>query len=231
MPFANSNLVGDKDRAKWARKKKKLRCRGGVVQNRSDWSWNKNVLGLMGWGGEGAEKRCCWKCLANFTHLPFTDFSAAAFWRNHLLTTVLFKQIILASGGHLSNLFGLPGFELAFITADLMHVADLGVVQYLIACVLYELFIEMNGVMTRSAPTLADLLIMIRTASKSLKQDKLPLNALTMTMIKGNSGPKMKTKASDGRKLLYCVRFILDKFFPGIRRTHRRGSRWCINFA
>ena len=40
--------------------------------------------------------------------------------------------------------------------------------------------------------------------------------------------PKMKTKASEGRKLLFCVRFILQHYFPA--RTHHAEVRYaCVD--
>ena len=70
----DSQLVGDKQRAKWAASKRRTRARGGVVQKRADWSWLKSLIGLQGWGWRGLIESCvCYCCGANRTSLPFTD--------------------------------------------------------------------------------------------------------------------------------------------------------------
>ena len=94
--FSDSNLIGDKDRAKNALKPMKLR--GAVVQVRGDWAWHKTMWGLTGWTPERGEGAMCWKCLANVTSIPFTDFTQTALWRGTLHSHGSFIQHMHAVG-------------------------------------------------------------------------------------------------------------------------------------
>ena len=97
-----------------------------------------------------------------------------------------------------------------------MHSSCLGVLPYLLGCVLYELFKEMYGVLSRPESTLTDIMHMIRTAAKAIGHDRPPINTLTMLMIRGKAsrGPKLKVKAAEARNLLFCMRFILKTLLP-----------------
>ena len=163
---------------------------------------------------KGEHRACCWKCRANFTSIPFTDFSGGALWRSTLVRNGQYLLEQFQNGGYVSKLFDIPGFEAEYISADLMHCSDLGVLQYLLGSVLLELFYEMGGAVTRPEPVLGEIVLLIKKASKALQQDRPPINTLTMTMIRGRSGPKLKTKAAEGRSLLNCVEFILRVWFP-----------------
>ena len=74
----------------------------------------------------------------------------------------------LMNGGYIPLLFSFPGFILDYITADLMHVSDLGVVQYVLGCTMFELFKEMGGLVSIPKPILADLMVMVKQASKTI---------------------------------------------------------------
>ena len=102
------------------------------------------------------------------------------------------------------------------INIDLMHCGCLGVVQYLLGNILYELFTdELGGSEANQQSQVAHLLLLIRQASKSLRRSTAPLNNLTYTMFKParKSPPKMKTKASEGRALLTVVQTMLENYF------------------
>lgn len=131
------------------------------------------------------------------------------------------------SNAYVTTLCQLPGFVVDFITADLMHTSDLGVLQYVLASVLLELFFEMGGVVARSSETLSELVAMIKCASKHIGQDRVPSNNLTMKMIRGTGSPKLLTKAAETRNLLFCVSFILSHFMPA-DTTHKQIRRSCI---
>ena len=183
---------------------------------RGDWSWHKCALGMTGWGGEGPTRRCCFKCLANFGSLDFRDFYETALWRATLLTHLLFIADVLASGCYLSEIFNLPGFKHEFITGDLMHCGDLGVLLYLLGIIIWELLVEMGGSMSTNKEQLNYIISLIKTASRKLNQHKQPVNALTIGMIKANSGssPKLKVKASAARNLLLAVMYVLENLVP-----------------
>ena len=57
------------------------------IRKFGDWSWYKQVLGLRGWRGETAEKKCCWMCGAGFNDMfNCYDFSLNAMWRRTVLS-------------------------------------------------------------------------------------------------------------------------------------------------
>ena len=77
--------------------------------------------------------------------IPCCDFYETALWRATRLTHLTFMACIVANGSYLSELFNLPGFIFEFITADLMHCGELGVLLYLEGIVLWELLMEIGG--------------------------------------------------------------------------------------
>ena len=205
VAFKDSQLVGDKQRAKWASSKRRTRAKGGVVQKRADWSWLKSLIGLTGWGGEGLLKAVCYCCGANRTSLPFTDPSFGAHWRATKMTHEIFIARMMFIGGYISGIFGIPGFIYDYFSTDLMHCGDLGVNLYIEACVLYDLLVEMKAKWTDPKEQLNHLMMLIKQSSKQLDLDRQvehrpPFNTLTMTMIRGKGAPNMKLKASESRR-------------------------------
>ena len=218
MPFDSSEFEGDRERSILAGGD--LAVGGGVVQKRGDWSWLKNGIGMVGWGDRDAsgEVRCCFKCDASIAgRHPYDDFSDGASWRDTILTHEIFMQRVLAMGLYLSGVFSLPGFIVTYISGDLMHTGELGVLQHMLGACLWEWFQSVGGIVTKPKPTLDMMLSFIRTASKSLRQERLPFNTLTLGMIKGkktSSSPKLKAKASEASRLLACLVYIFERLFP-----------------
>ena len=83
-------------------------------------------------------------------------------------TTWFLEQIAMAY--YICGIFNVPGFQLDYVIIDIMHCLDLGVTQVLLGNVLYELFIMMGGLVTRPAPTLANLTIIVHTAARAIGQ-------------------------------------------------------------
>ena len=79
--FHESKRIGGRIRARWADAKRKLRARAGCVQIRFDWAFGAQAFGLSNWKGLGVTKDMCWKCMANYTNLPYWDVSMSANWR------------------------------------------------------------------------------------------------------------------------------------------------------
>ena len=186
--FDQSSRVGDQQRAKWAKEGRKTKVRGGVGQVRGDWSFHKTVLRMCGWRGEGALKRCCFKCLANFTNFPYTAVDFMAPWRPTLLTHRMYKEMVLGAGLCMSGVFNIPGVRLQHITPDLMHTSCLGIVPYLLGCIIWELvYIEMGATQKNPDDALSQFVVFIRIASKRMGQGGFPINVLTPTIIAKNS--------------------------------------------
>jgi hypothetical protein len=171
---------------------------------------------MTGWRGEGPEKRCCYKCLANLGSLPFYDVYETALWRATLLTHAMFIADVLESGAYLSEIFNFPAFRHGMISADLMHCSDLGVLLYLEGIIFWELIVEMHGTFSNCKAQLHYIVSLVKTASRKLGQRKQPLNDLTIGMVKskGTSSPKLKVKASAARNLLLCVEYMLEFLIP-----------------
>ena len=98
---------------------------GGLLQVRGDWSYYKRLFSFPGW----QHKLICWKCQASREgDCPFTDFGGAAAWRTHRYKDGDFWKVYKHEVHQPSPLFQLPGFSLDFITIDILHAMDLGVI-------------------------------------------------------------------------------------------------------
>ena len=212
VAFEDSNRVGDRQRAEWAKECRRMSSRGCCIQKRADWQFYKQALSLVGWQPEGPLKRCCPCCFANWTTFPFTDPSMSALWRKHRLTHRVFLQMMLLDNKVVSPLFDFCRLE--HITVDLMHCGDLGVLPYSYGNVFLEIFKEIGGTTSQPGPALADIMTMVRSGAKALDQDRPPINKLTMTMITAGGGksPKLKVKAAEARYLLPIVQHILEHY-------------------
>ena len=98
VAFQNSNRIGDAKRAQWAEDGRRTHMKSGVVQKRGDWSWYKQVLNLVGWKTEGQQGNICFKCQANTTDYPWTDFAMTAAWRTTLLSHAQFMMRLRMAG-------------------------------------------------------------------------------------------------------------------------------------
>ena len=220
VKFADSTRVGDKQRAKWAKNGRTTKVRTGCMQVRGDWAFHKQVNKLCGWRGEGKFKRCCFKCLANMTNFSFTEIGLDAAWRMTILSHIMFMQMC---GAERSRVFTIPGVRVEHMTGDLMHTADLGTIQYLLGCIIWEvLFVDMQGTESSPDDVMSQFLTFIRMASKKLGMTAPPINRLTLGMIKKpGSPPKLKTKAAEGRRLLPCVLWVLENIIKVVT-DHQR---------
>ena len=185
-----------------------LRFRAAVIAKCGDWSWHKQILGMRAWN----EGLMCWLCQQR---LDDYDFSLTAPWRRTQRCMRGFNASLLIDGAHASNIFALPGFLLEYIKPDWMHCVCLGILQYLLGNVMWELFTEVGGVFSRSQEACAVLLATARMTAKKLGLDA-PFNVLTVTMIKPSTKkrPRMKLKATEGRNFLPILTTMLVECFP-----------------
>ena len=122
----------------------------------------------------------------------------------------------LLNAGFISCIFSWPGFHIDYLSIDLMHCGDLGVVLYLLGSVLWERFYLMNGLTTRPQETLVDILSFIKTAAKNVGQERPPINNLVIGMLQSASGkqkPRIKLKAAEARHTLACVNWLLQNLW------------------
>ena len=125
--FEDSEFRGDSERHKAGKAKKPIRIAIGCVQKRGDWSWHKAVLNLVDWANR-EYSQMCYKCMAGTEGRPMTDFCLGAKWRTSLITHTDFLRHMCREGKWISNIFDIPGFRHKYITADLMHTGDIGIV-------------------------------------------------------------------------------------------------------
>ena len=143
-----------------------LRIGAALISKCGDWAWMKAVLGLRGWRGEGPNKGTCWLCAAGFneTHNCY-DFSLKAAWRDARTTMPSFWEDASFRAQYVSGIWSIPGFHLATIKLDWMHVCCLGILQYLLGNVLWECFRELGGSMTNSRTACSKLLNILKMCS------------------------------------------------------------------
>ena len=189
-----------------------MRLRGALLAKRGDWQWMKAVLGLCGWKGEGPTKRICWMCEACLGgECAAYDFSSGATWRSRPID----MQKFWANQVFVSTIWGIPGFCVQFCKADWMHVACLGILQAACGSALWELFVSLGGVQSRSTSACMRLLTMFRVMSKALDVE-CPIGDLVVTMFRStmSKSPKLKLKAAEGRRFLVVLRKVLASCFP-----------------
>ena len=201
-----------------------LRVRGACVAFAGDWSWNKHILGLRGWKGEGPLKKCCWLCGASLTPGSYDDACLDAAWRRTHYDMARFWTEMGEEGRHCSAMWTVPGMVLDWVRPDFMHTVDLGVVQYLSGCVCFELFLECGGkrsVRSIWAAACARLDGMARTAARELNKDP-PGDRLSLPRIRAEgAAPKLKMKAADGRHFFMLLVTVLELFFPPASERER----------
>ena len=159
-----------------------------VLAKAGDWAWFKQALNLKSWSGEGEFQRICWLCEgAKLGPCPCYDFSRTAAWRKSRVDDKRHWELEHASGGFISPIFAIPGFSISYCQPDFMHTCDMGIVQYCTGNCMWEVFLELHGVRTRSTVACAKLENMVKLASKALGTE-VPFQGLTVNMIR-KQGP------------------------------------------
>lgn len=206
--FSESRAVGDALRARLA--SQCLNVRGACVQARGDWGWMKAALGLRGWKDKAG---CCFKCAANKTVFPFTDFSLSAAWRETCVTHLSYMQRAAIDKEYVSALMSFPGFLHRYISVDLMHCADLGTTQYFLGNVLCELFSELGGNTNNQRNILGKIVMLLKVAA-SVLHVLCPVARLTMGCIRQDTTPLLRLKAAETRRCVPLVEYILEQLLP-----------------
>jgi hypothetical protein len=210
-PF--NNATGDRKRA---RQNGELGVRGACMQLRGDWSWLKEAFDLQDWAQGGASKGVCFKCPANCGNLDWKDSTLQAAWRSVPRTThQSFMTDRLLRGGFISKIWNFPGVELDCISLDLMHIADLGVTQYVLGSLMWEFFLHVGGLVSKPRPGCGVILTLIRHFSKHLGVES-PINNLTISMFRPSAAKavRFKGKAAECRHLLPIMMEILRVAMP-----------------
>ena len=89
----------------------------------------------------------------------------SAAWRTTVMSDSQFLGIAVQDQDFVSALFCIPGFVASYISADLMHVADLGLLGVVLGNVVYKLLREMHGTNATRRSVCSELLTLMRVAS------------------------------------------------------------------
>ena len=189
---------------------KKYIFRAGLQFFQGDWSFFKNVMKLRGWK-EGPNLRCCWKCPCDHDSMYKCIHNAP--WRGRSFTQADWIYEMMTSQ-KLFPLMAIPGILLCYVTADLMHAGDLGVLPIILGNVIWDIFKNLGGSLKNNTDALACIMNMIKIGAKRLKIEP-PINTLTMNMVKrSGKKPLLKTKAAESRHMLRVIGVIL--LAPGL---------------
>eukprot|EP00959_Pyramimonas_sp_CCMP1952_P109032 2280267-Pyramimonas_sp.AAC.1 len=90
----------------------------------------KQAFGMTGWRGEGHAKNICWICTANTTDRDFRRCDEEAPWRAERHTHEGYLRAAEGEMRFVSTMFLWPGFQLSYVSVDLMHVGDLGAPRF-----------------------------------------------------------------------------------------------------
>ena len=74
---------------------------------------------------------------------------------------------------------------------------------------------QWGGLVSKPQAVIADLQLLIKSASKSVNQKRPPVNRITFSMLKQSGhSPNLKIKAAESRHMLPALRHILETYFP-----------------
>ena len=160
-----------------------------------DWVWYTQFRNLVGWAGDAGTRRMCYICLATLGGpLSCLDSSLGAEWRGTLGMSHAEYMLALRARGYVSEIFNLPGFQYTMLVLDLMHIACLGILQYLLGNVLLGLFFRLDGTIGDPGEAVGRLLTFSKLAAKN-QGIETSVFRLTINMIKRPS----KNHASKGK--------------------------------
>lgn len=95
---------------------------------------------------------------------------------------------------------------------------------------MYELGRKMGMTQNNSSGQLAYIINMMKIASKHCDLPRPPINKLKYSMLRANSrtsAPRLHVKASDARKVIRCLRFLLEEMLP-LETYHQQLRYHCV---
>ena len=135
----------------------------------------------------------------------------------------------VAAGRYPSAIWEVPGITISMFRPDWMHCADLGILQYCMGNIMWELVVELGGTFRKAKPACARLLAMSKAMAATIGVD-LPFTALTPGMIRTamKKGPSLRLKAAEGRHYLPILRQMLLNCF-GLATPHAKLRFDCLD--
>jgi len=133
-----------------------------------------------------------------------------------------------AESTYISGIWKILGFFLSCVKIDWMHVACLGILQYLNGNCLWELFQALGGTFRNSKGACNKLENMAKVCAGRIGIEP-PIRQLTVAQIRKNasSKPKFKCKAANGRHFLPVLREMLRTCFP-CESAHDKRRLHCV---
>ena len=147
------------------------------------------------------DKSCCWLC-----HAKLDDLNGDPTQRRPHRTMAHYNAAVCMGDQYCSSAFSIPGVELHDFWPDWMHTSCLGILQYVMGCVAWQLILKLGGSFKRSTDARANLFVMIKVVTKRLGMEVI-FGGLTITMIKPAAGkkPRMRLKAAEGRRFFTSI--------------------------
>ena len=99
-----------------------------LLQVRGGWEWYEQCFRLRSTNSDAF----CWMCNATqhtVGPLHYRDFREDAPYKQTAIHHQEYLEGCAREGAQPSHLFGIPGFQLDFLTVDVMHAGDLGSFQ------------------------------------------------------------------------------------------------------
>ena len=133
----------------------------------------------------------------------------------------------LLQGSFISGIFSFIGFRLEYVSLDFMHIADLGVTQYFLGAVLWEVFLFLDGIVSRPGAAMGRIMTLIKLMAKELKT-QAPISTLTLSMFRSSATKPVKFRgnAAQTRHLLPIILEILRIALP-ITTCHEKTRFQC----
>ena len=187
--------------------------RGCLVQARGDWEWYTLVFGFPRW--DGADMMCPY-CRASSTcrARSWTDFSAAAGWRDTLWSHESYMRYLGDNGLPIPALFRALGFRLECVSVDVLHCVDQGVASHIIANVIWILVVLRGCLGGRNFGERIKLANDHLKAWQKRMQCKNRLRGtLTQERVRQSGDwPKFKGKAAETRHMARYALYMIQEF-------------------
>ena len=127
-----------------------------------------------------------------------------------MMSMASFWQEVATNNKHISPIWSIPEFRISFYVPDFLHVCDLGISQYLVGNICWDLFKQLHGTRRKHKEATSILGNMALLVAKSIGI-QAPFNFLSINMIRsqGKKKPAMRLKAAEGRRFIPVLRQIL----------------------
>ncbi len=180
-----------------------------------DLEWLRGQLGLR--LAPGGNQPCCW-CEGNRTTHPFLDLRPAAAWMGTIRTPPC-----PAPTAH--PIWSISGVQLFTVMVDLMHTADLGILQHFIGCCLYT-WVYHSQLEGSVSEKLALLWSRVRelygTLRSSTRLTHLPLSLFCDPARPHRAFPHLAAKAAETRCLLPVILALCNDLHDGSPQAQAR---------